>query len=601
MSQQSCISIHNLSFHYDAEPIFDEVSLQIYMRDHICLIGRNGAGKSTLLKILSKQIEPDKGDVNISSGAYVAYLSQKLPVFGDVTVAEYLEREHGIFEAHKFAQWQDHFSLQPDQACQTLSGGERKKLQILSMFLKEPDVLLLDEPTNHLDLDAILALEKLLSSFKGTFILISHDRRFLERTTNKVFWLADQQIISFDKGFNAFEKWQEQIVREQENAHNKMVQKLKAETKWMLRGVTARRKRNQRRLKEWQQRRQDVQQWAQKHKDITIDFTGFQKQKTSSAIIFDIVNIKKSFGVRTLFSDFTLRISRGSHIALIGPNGSGKTSFIRVIMGEISPDEGEVRSADELQINYIDQHLGDMDDKMTLCTYLCGENSQQIYVQDAYKHVSGYLEQFLFDPQDMHSPIMRLSGGERRRLKIAKALAKPSDVLILDEPTNDLDMETLDVLKDILSAYKGTIFLVSHDRDFIEAVTTSTLIFDHQTKKITHYVGGLDETLCSPKPQKVSKKKSTSHKSKVEKTNNTSAHKNDSKLTFKEKRLLEILPDEIQDIEDRLKVLEVKLHDQELAINHPEDFQRVTYEFQSLQAEKEEKEEVWLTILSKTL
>ena len=451
--------------------LFDGVDLALETRARACLVGRNGAGKSTLLRIMAGTTAADSGDRFITPGVKVVLVGQEPTVFG-ATLRDYATA--GGAAAHLAEAALESFEMDAARSTVGLSGGETRRAALARAFAEAPDVLLLDEPTNHLDIVAIEAMEQRLARSRSAMLIVSHDRAFLERVTDRCFWLESRRVCRLDDGFAAFDAWAEKISATEAEEDRRLQKTIEREQNWMSFGVTARRARNEGR------RRRLVALRAEKADRLRLSrgemaLTSASVAEPSGKRVIEAKAISKTYGDRALLSGFSTRIQRGDRVAIVGRNGAGKTTLVKILLGEIAPDAGSVRLGANLDIAYVDQARADLTDDMTLTQALAPMGGDQIMVQGRPKHVAAYAKDFLFRDDQLRQPVTSLSGGERNRLLLARALAKPSNVLVLDEPTNDLDMETLELLEDMLSEYAGTLILVSHDRDFIDRLATSTI------------------------------------------------------------------------------------------------------------------------------
>ena len=448
--------------------LFDGVDLALDARVRACLVGRNGAGKSTLLRILAGEILPDGGERNMTTGTRIAFVPQEPAIVG----ATLLENATAGGAPDYLAEAAlTVFDLDPGKAATGLSGGEIRRAALARAFAEDADVILLDEPTNHLDILAIETLEDQLSSSRAAALIVSHDRAFLERVTKRSFWLEYRQVKRLDQGFAAFDEWAEKIVAAEAEEARRLDRYIQREQHWMARGVTARRARNEGRRRRLESLRQDRQD---RLKDTRSELNmGLASSGVSGKRVVEAKGVSKAFGDKVLLKNFSTRILRGDRVAVVGPNGAGKTTLVKVLLGEIAPDAGEVKLGTNLEINYIDQARGALAPELTLRDVLLPKGGDQIMVRGEPRHIVSYAKDFLFTEAQLRQPVRSLSGGERNRLLLARALAKPANVMVLDEPTNDLDMDTLDLLEDLLADYDGTLILVSHDRDFIDRLATS--------------------------------------------------------------------------------------------------------------------------------
>jgi len=454
-----------------AKPLFDGVDQALEPRVRACLVGRNGAGKSTLLKILAAQgAEPDSGERSVQPGARIIFVSQEPEITGE-TLLDYCTAG-GAQDYEAQATLAD-FGLDPEKGTQGLSGGERRRAALARAFAEQPDVLLLDEPTNHLDIFAIQTLEEELAASKCAALIVSHDRAFLNRVTQRTFWLEHRKVRRLDKGFAEFELWSEQVLAAEADEERRLNKQLEKENAWLARGVQGRRARNE-------GRRRALMDLRSQKKDLQGDKRGAIYMAVETAAIsgkkvVEAKGVTKRFGDRVIIEDFSTRILRGDRVALVGPNGAGKTTLVRMLLGEIPIDAGTVTLGTNLEISYVDQNRMALSEKMTLWDFLTPGGGDSILVRGQPKHVAAYAKDFLFTEAQLRQPVTSLSGGERNRLLLARALASPTNLMVLDEPTNDLDMDTLDLLEELLADFEGTLILVSHDLDFIDRLATSTI------------------------------------------------------------------------------------------------------------------------------
>ncbi|WP_419317907.1 ABC-F family ATP-binding cassette domain-containing protein [Caulobacter sp. ErkDOM-E] len=454
-----------------AKPLFDGVDLALEPRIRACLVGRNGAGKSTLLKILAAQgAEPDSGERIVQPGARIVFVSQEPEITG-ATLLDYCTAG-GAQDYEAQATLAD-FGLDPEKGTEGLSGGEKRRAALARAFAEQPDVLLLDEPTNHLDIFAIQTLEEELAGSKCAALIVSHDRAFLNRVTQRTFWLEHRKVRRLDKGFLEFETWSEAVMAADADEARRLNKALERENAWLARGVQGRRARNE-------GRRRALMDLRAEKKDRQSDMRGsiymaVEAAGTSGKKVAEAKNVTKKFGDRVIVEDFSTRILRGDRVALVGPNGAGKTTLVKLLLGELAVDSGTVTLGTNLEISYVDQARMALSDKITVWDFLTPGGGDSILVRGLPKHVAGYAKDFLFTEAQLRQPVTSLSGGERNRLLLARALATPTNLMVLDEPTNDLDMDTLDLLEDLLADFEGTLILVSHDRDFIDRLATSTI------------------------------------------------------------------------------------------------------------------------------
>ncbi len=584
-------TIRGARLSFGLNPLFTDVDLYINRGDKICLVGRNGCGKSTLLKVIAHEIEPDEAEFFVQPGLRVGYMPQE-PDFSEFkTLREVVEA--GLPEAEKNQTYKadkliEYFAINEAQNPQESSGGERRKAALARALVNEPDILLLDEPTNHLDIAAIEKLEDIIQKFTGAVIVISHDRSFLSNISHTTFWLDRGVLRRNNKGFAYFEEWQDQIIEQEIIEQKALNKKIAEETEWLHKGVTARRKRNMGRLRRLQQLRAERREQIKMIGSVNMEA---ETAEMRSKMVIEAKHINKSFGERVIVKDFSLRVIKGNKLGIVGPNGSGKTTLIKLLTKRLAPDSGFIRIGKNLQEAYFDQNRMTLDPKKTLWKTLCNEGDH-LMVRGHFRHVVAYLKDFLFKPDQAQCPVSALSGGEKNRLMLAVALAQPSNFLVLDEPTNDLDMDTLDLLQEVLDEYEGTILIVSHDRDFMDKVATSVLYMKGDGT-IYEHIGTYSDLLQKLKnqPQKKEVKKPTSKEEpKLRERNKT------VKLSFKEQYLLNNLPQEVEKLEAENKAIEIALGNPNLYTEDPKKFDELTSKLSANKDKIAELENQWLEI-----
>ena len=588
------IQLTDIALTFGGTPLLEGVELSVSAGERVCLVGRNGSGKSTLLKIVAGLVESDSGERFVQPGAAVRYLPQEPDLAGFATTLAYVESGLGpADDPHQARHLLEQLGLTGAEDPAQLSGGEARRAALAHVLAPDPDILLLDEPTNHLDLPAIEWLEARLMQQRAAMVLISHDRRFLENLSRITVWLDRGQTSRVDLGFGAFEAWRDQRLEEEEVAQHKLDRKIAREEHWMRYGVTARRKRNVRRvagLQALRQARRDYRRAAGKAEIVATE------AETSGALVIEAKGIGKTFGERPIVKDFSLRVMRGDRIGVVGPNGSGKTTLVGLLTGALAPDSGSVRLGANLAMANLDQGRESLDPNWTLSEALTGGRGDTVTVGGQTKHVVGYMQDFLFSPQQARTALSALSGGERGRLMLARALAKPSNLLVLDEPTNDLDLETLDVLEEMLGAYAGTVILISHDRDFLDRVVNLVLAPEGDGRW-TEYAGGYSDMLAqrgadldSRKPQKAK----TAPAAKA--ASAPAAPPAKRKLTFNDRHALKTLPKEIATLQSRIRDLQERLGDPALYARDRTAFTEATTALAAAQAELATAEEKWLEL-----
>ena len=585
MSTPPILSYEGLSLQQGAGWLFQDIDLFIGPRDRLALIGRNGAGKTTLLRLIGAQIEADKGTRTVAPGANIVMLEQD-PDFGAYArLIDFALHEPKAPPEYAVRAIADQLGIDLDREAATASGGERRRAAICRALASEPDLLLLDEPTNHLDLAAIEWLEEWLTRYRGAFLVISHDRTFLTRLTKQTFWLDRGSLRRNEIGFGGFEAWTEQVFAEDARNASRMDAKLKIEEHWKERGVTARRKRNMGRLTKLYELRA-ARAALEGPQGIAKLAASTDDSKTKTVINAD--GVSKSFGDRGIIKDFTLRIQRGDRIGIVGANGTGKTTLIRMLTGETQPDVGKVTLSPTLTGIVIDQQRKLMSPEKRVRDVLA-DGGDWIMVRGHKKHIQGYLKEFLFDPSLVEARIGTLSGGERSRLLLAREFAREANLLVLDEPTNDLDLETLDLLQEVISDYEGTVLIVSHDRDFLDRTVNLTLGLDG-SGTVDIIVGGYAD--WEEKRDKRGKSAPKAAKSSAP----SAAPQKSVKLTYKDQRDYDRLPKRIDAIDAEIEKAEKELADANLYSRNFARFTELTAQTEALRAEKDSAEERWLEL-----
>ena len=569
--------------------LFRDLDIFIGPKDRLALIGRNGAGKTTLLKCLAGTIDTDEGQRKIVPGTRVVMLEQDPVMTGHATLEDWMLDGEGAPAAHEAAAIADQLGIDLSRETKTASGGERRRAAIVRALAQDPDVLLLDEPTNHLDLAAIDWLEDWLKRFRGAFIVISHDRTFLTRLTKSCLWLDRGGIRRAEIGFGGFEAWTEKVYEEEQRAAEKLDAKLAIELHWLQRGVTARRRRNQGRLAKLNEMR------AQRAAMIGGPGTaklGLVKDDTKTKTVIDAQHVTKGFGERPIINDFSLRIQRGDRIGLVGANGAGKTTLLRLLTGELSPDAGTVNLAKTLSGIVIDQQRKLMAPEKRVRDVLA-EGGDWIEVRGTKKHIKGYLKEFLFAPELTEAPVASLSGGERSRLLLAREFARESNLLVLDEPTNDLDLETLDLLQEVIADYEGTVLIVSHDRDFLDKTVTVTLGLDG-SGKVDVVAGGYEDWVRRRTPAKAGVQAAKTKSPGGDPGPRPSPE--NKKLSYKDQRDLDRLPGEVARIDGEIMAIEDAMSDPDLYARDPKRFAELMERAARLRDEKDAAELRWLEV-----
>ncbi|WP_324749313.1 ATP-binding cassette domain-containing protein [Sphingomonas sp. LY54] len=579
------LAYENLGLVQGSGWLFRGLDLFVGPRDRLALIGRNGAGKTTLLKCLAGTIETDEGRRTIQPGTRVVLLEQDPDLTKFETLRDYALSEPEAPAPHAVDAIASQIGIDLDRPASTASGGERRRAAIARALAQEPDVLLLDEPTNHLDLAAIEWLEDWLGRFSGAFVAISHDRTFLKRLTRSSLWLDRGTIRRAEIGFGGFDAWTEQVYAEEARNAERLDAKLRLEEHWLLRGVTARRKRNQGRLAKLHEMR--ATRAAMLGPAGTAKL-GLANDDVKTKVVIDAEKVAKRFDDRVIIKDFTFRVTRGDRIGLVGANGTGKTTLLKLLTGEIEPDEGRVKRAKTLDGVIIDQQRKLMDPAKNVRDVLA-DGGDWIDVRGTRKHIQGYLKEFLFAPELVDAKIGTLSGGERSRLLLAREFARRSNLLVLDEPTNDLDLETLDLLQEVIADYDGTVLIVSHDRDFLDRTVTVTLGLDG-SGKVDVVAGGYEDWARKRAPQKETSKAASPSKAAPP------PPRQQTKLSYKDQRDYDLLPKRIEEIEAAIARDEETLHDPDLYAKHPERFAALTAAIEKARAERDAAEERWLDL-----
>ena len=592
------VTLQGIALSFGGTPLLTSADLNVVPGDRIALVGRNGSGKSTLLKIAAGLVKPDAGDRFVHPGAVVRYLAQETDFAGFDTTLSYVEAGlKPTDDPYVARQALADLGLTGEEAIARLSGGEARRTALARVIAAAPDVLLLDEPTNHLDLPAIEWLERTLSGLKSAILLISHDRRFLETLSRSTVWLDRGVTRRLEAGFAEFEAWRDRLLAEEELETHKLDRKIAREEKWMHGGVTARRKRNVRRVRELTALRQERRDRRRVEGSVQLEASDV---KLSGRLVIDAVDLSKAYDGRAVVRDFSVRIMRGDRVGLVGPNGAGKTTLLNLLTGSLSPDQGSVRMGTGLAMVVLDQKRDTLDPSWTVAAALTRGRGDQVIVNGKPRHVASYMKDFLFLPEQTRSPVSVLSGGERARLLLARALALPSNLLVLDEPTNDLDLETLDLLQELLADYDGTVLLVSHDRDFLDRVVTSTIASEGDGRWI-EYAGGYSDMLAqrgvlsSLEPVRRKRVEPPAARTSATEADATSPPPK-RKLSFKEKHALEKLPGEIAKLEAEIQSLSTMVADPGLYARDPTQFSSATSQLAAAEEALARMETEWLEL-----
>ena len=587
------LKLEDVSLSFGGTPLLDGVDLQVEPGDRICLVGRNGSGKSTLLKIAAGQVEPQSGAIFRHPSSTVRYLSQSPDFDGFDTVRAYAEAGLGpADDLHRVTYLLDQLGLTGEEDPTSLSGGEARRAALARALAPDPDILLLDEPTNHLDLPAIEWLEEEIRRMKSAVLVISHDRRFLERVSRVTLWLDRGRAQRLEKDFSHFEAWRDEVLEAEATEQHKLGRQIEREEHWLRYGVTARRKRNVRRLGELHALRKEHREHRGPQGRASVQVS---EARDSGKLVVEAEGIAKTYESRPIVRDFSLRVHRGECIGFVGPNGAGKTTLLKMLTGELAPDAGFVKLGTNLEIARLDQKRDALDPNDTLAHYLTDGRGENLLVNGEQKHVTGYMKDFLFAPEQARTPIRNLSGGEKARLVLARILAKPSNLLILDEPTNDLDMETLDLLEEIVTGYAGTVLLVSHDRDFLDRTVTITLGLDG-TGRVDVVAGGYEDWQRKRRQTIASKARADKPGGKAPSTPPPPPPARPAKLSYKDQRDLELLPARIEELEAAIAKGEAILSDPTLYTADPQRFANISQGIENARAEKDAAEERWLEL-----
>ena len=586
--------LRDISLRLGDTNLLDGAELSVSEGDRLCLVGRNGSGKSTLLRIAAGELEPDDGERYIDPGVTTRYLPQEPDLSGVESTLAYAEAGLAPGDDPYRAQYLlERLGLTGDEDPASLSGGEARRCALARALASEPDILFLDEPTNHLDLPAIEWLEEALTTSRSALVLVSHDRRFLENLSRATVWLNGGVTRRLEKGFGGFETWRDEVIEHEERTRHEMDRKLAVETEWLHKGVTARRKRNMGRLRSLHALREE----RRSQKSFT---PGAVKLTTtdgarSGRIVVEAENIAKSYDGPALVRDFSIRIQRGDQIGIIGPNGAGKTTLLNMLTGALEPDDGAVRLGTNLQMVTLDQRRESLNPGSTLSDALTG-GGNYVDVGGQRRHVIGYMKDFLFAPEQARTPVGVLSGGERGRLMLARALARPSNLLVLDEPTNDLDLETLDLLQEMLADCDGTVLLVSHDRDFLDRVVTGVIAAEGEGRWVIYAGGYSDMQAQHGDPSEPIAEKPTAPPAKPREPKPERQEKKSGGLSFTDRHLLESLPYMMEEFQARIDGLNGKLSEAGLFENDRAAFERTADELKEATAALEAAEVQWLEL-----
>ena len=591
------ISLKNLSLSFGEELIFDNLNLLIHPRDRIALVGRNGSGKSTLLKILRGLVAQDEGDRVQIKGLSIGYMEQDPNLSDFSTLYDYVYSGLSESDLHLIEMTSQNLGVDLEASIAASSGGERRRAALTKLIAGSHDIMLLDEPTNHLDVEAIEWLETELKYSSKSFVIISHDRAFLSNLTNDTIWVDRGKARRCSVGFGGFEAWRDKVWREEDEKMHKLKRKILSESRWAVEGISARRKRNQGRLRNLEKLRE--QKTSHIFREGTANMK-FVSEKKSGQLVIDAKNLTKNFANKSIINNFSMQIKRGDRIGIVGPNGIGKTTLLKILLGEIQPDCGEVKLGSNLIIAKFDQMREQLNLESSILQNLTDdpsikstEKAGQIIVRGTPKHVAGYLKEFLFSEAQLRSPVKSLSGGERARLLLAKIMAKESNLLILDEPTNDLDLETLDLLQEVISEYQGTVLLISHDRDFLNRTVETNIILTGQGEFLK--IVGSWANYQSLKIKTTARKKEKISKKKFGETSKSQSLLR-SEYSFVDQHRLKQLPILIERILYEINKLESFLSDSALYLEQPVKFEKASTALIERQSQLKILEDEWLIL-----
>jgi ATP-binding cassette subfamily F protein uup len=586
--------LQDIALTFGGTPLIESAELSVSPGERACLVGRNGSGKSTLLKIAAGFVEADRGKRFVQPGATVRYLAQEPDLGAYSSTLAYVEAGLGPGDDPYRARYLlEQLGLTGEEEPAHLSGGEARRAALAHVLAPAPDILLLDEPTNHLDLPAIEWLESELKSLRSAMVLISHDRRFLESLSQATVWLDRGMTRRMERGFAHFEAWRDEVLEQEEAEHHKLGRKLASEADWLRYGVTARRKRNVRRLGNLHAMRA---QYRDRNRAVGTVSMSLAEAEQSGTLVVEAEGISKAYDGRPIVTDLSLRILRGDRLGIIGPNGAGKTTLINLLTGVLPPDQGRVRLGANLQMITLDQRRMSLDPNATVAETLTGGRGDTVLIGGQAKHVIGYMKDFLFSPEQARTPVGVLSGGERNRLMLARALAQPSNLLVLDEPTNDLDLETLDLLQEMITDYSGTVILVSHDRDFLDRTVSSVLVSEGEGRWL-EYAGGYSDMVVQRGQGVQARTVEKDAKPRAEKTvPSQAASSAKRKLSFNEQHDLKTLPKRMAEIESKVAKVQDILADPDLYARDPARFQKAMDTLTALQSELGAAEERWLEL-----
>ena len=594
------ISLKNITLSFGEEPIFDNLNLLIHPHDRVALVGRNGSGKSTLLKLLQGLVAQDEGDRMLSKGLSIGYMEQDPDLSEFSTLFDYVFSGVAESNLHLVEMTGQNLGVDLETSVFASSGGERRRAALTKLIAGSHDIMLLDEPTNHLDVEAIEWLESELKCSSKTVVIISHDRAFLSNLTNDTIWIDRGKARRCSVGFGGFEAWRDKVWREEDEKMHKLNKKILFESRWAVEGISARRKRNQGRLRNLEKLKDQKESHTLRAGTAKMKLVS---EKKSGQLVIDAQNLNKNFADKCIIDNFSIQIKRGDRIGIVGPNGIGKTTLLKILLGEVQPDFGEVKLGSNLSITKFDQMREQLNLENSLLQNLTDdpniqstEKAGHIIVRGRPKHVAGYLKDFLFSEGQLRSPVKSLSGGERARLLLAKIMAKESNLLILDEPTNDLDLETLDLLQEVIADYQGTVLLISHDRDFLNRTVETSVILTGQGAFFK--IAGSWTDYQSLKMENTVRKKEKVNKKNTEETVNSKSYLK-SGYSFVDQHRLKQLPILIERLEYEIKKLESFLSDSALYLAQPRKFEKASAALIERQSQLKILEDEWLILEEK--
>ncbi len=600
MARNPILTLSDIGLTFGGDPLLEGLNLTVHQGERLALVGRNGSGKSTLMKIIAGLVVPDSGERVLSPGLDVGYMEQDPDFTGFATLGDYAAATLGPAENYRVERATEGLKLEAGMDPAKASGGERRRAALARIVAEAPDLMLLDEPTNHLDIEAIGWLEKHLATSRSAFILISHDRAFLRALSKATLWVDRGVVRRQEKGFAAFEEWRDKVSSEEDLERHKLKRLIKAEARWAVEGISARRKRNQGRVRRLEALREERKGQIARQGVARLELESGPK---SGRLVIEARGISKSFGDTKVLREFSLRIARGERIALVGPNGAGKTTLVKLLMKELQPDTGNVRHGSNLVPAVFDQNREALDPDASLWATLTEDRAlgvsgrnDQIMVRGSARHVVGYLKDFLFEESQARGPVRALSGGEKARLLLARLLARESNLLVLDEPTNDLDVETLDLLQEVLDDYDGTVLLVSHDRDFLDRVATTTIAMEGGGKAVVYAGGWSDYQAQKNLTDEAPKAKKEAVKAAKPKAAKPEAKAKSDGLSFVQAHRLKELPGLIEKLEAEIARLEEFLSDADLFSRDPAKFAKASEGLVDRQASLAAAEEEWLEL-----